>query len=63
MLEMKSVISKIIRNYELHPANPVHNLKLVPDIVLMSKNGVCISIKNRKYFFVFFLYEQYIGYE
>ncbi|CAH0557343.1 unnamed protein product [Brassicogethes aeneus] len=48
MLEMKSTLSKLIRNYELLPSVPEHKLILVPETVLKSKNGIKIRIQNRK---------------
>ncbi|XP_072402574.1 cytochrome P450 4d2-like [Diabrotica undecimpunctata] len=47
MLEVKSTLSKILRNFELKPATPVHELQLVPETILVSNNGVRISIKER----------------
>lgn len=47
MLELLSTISKIIRNFELMPATPKHELQLAPEAILISKTGICISIKNR----------------
>ncbi|CAG9827259.1 unnamed protein product [Diabrotica balteata] len=47
MLEMKSIISKVIRNFEIYPSTTQKELQLSPEIILVSKNGVCISLKNR----------------
>lgn len=47
MLEMKSIISKILTNYELFPAIPKHNLKLVAETVLKSSTGARIRLKKR----------------
>ncbi|XP_072402618.1 cytochrome P450 4d2-like isoform X1 [Diabrotica undecimpunctata] len=47
MLEMKSTISKVIRNFELYPSTTQEKLQLSPETILVSKNGVCISLKNR----------------
>jgi cytochrome P450 family 4 len=47
MLEMKSVISKILRTFELQPAVPQHTLKLVSETVLKSLNGIKIRLKLR----------------
>ncbi|KAI2474198.1 cytochrome P450 4C1-like isoform X2 [Diabrotica virgifera virgifera] len=47
MLAMKSTLSKVIRNFELLPSTPNPDLQLVPDTILKSKNGVCISLKLR----------------
>ncbi|CAH1183090.1 unnamed protein product [Phaedon cochleariae] len=48
ILEMKSTVSKVLRNFELSPATPTHELKLAPEIILVSKNGVRLSLKKRK---------------
>ncbi|KAG5879643.1 hypothetical protein JTB14_034443 [Gonioctena quinquepunctata] len=47
ILEMKSTLSKVLRNFELLPATPAEPLRLAPEVILVSKNGVCISIKKR----------------
>ncbi|CAH0557342.1 unnamed protein product [Brassicogethes aeneus] len=47
MLEMKSTISKIIRNYELLPSIPEHKIVLAAETVLKSANGIKIRIKKR----------------
>ncbi|XP_050501561.1 cytochrome P450 4C1-like isoform X2 [Diabrotica virgifera virgifera] len=47
ILEVKSTLSKILRNFELMPATPVHELQLAPQTILVSKNGIRISIKER----------------
>lgn len=48
MFEMKSTLSKVIQNFELLPAIPEHKLKLAPETILVSKNGVRIALKRRK---------------
>ncbi|KAG5874062.1 hypothetical protein JTB14_002040 [Gonioctena quinquepunctata] len=48
MLEMKSIVSKILRTYELLPSSPAHPLVLLPDLVLVSKGGIRISIERRE---------------
>ncbi|XP_063922936.1 cytochrome P450 4c3-like isoform X2 [Zophobas morio] len=47
MLEMKSVISKVLRNFELRPATPEHKLDLIAEAILKSANGINISLKRR----------------
>ncbi|EFA04665.2 cytochrome P450 CYP4BN1 [Tribolium castaneum] len=47
MLEMKSTISKVLRNFELQPATPTHTVQLAAESVLKSANGVKIALKNR----------------
>lgn len=46
LLEMKSMISKIIRNFELYPTNPPHKLELASEAVLKSINGVKLRLKK-----------------
>jgi cytochrome P450 family 4 len=48
MLELKSTISKVIRNFKLAPASPHHSLKLVAETVLKSDNGVRLALMERK---------------
>lgn len=45
MLEVKSTISKILRNYILKDAN--HEVQLTNDITLKSINGIHVSIDER----------------
>ncbi|KAG5890156.1 hypothetical protein JTB14_005176 [Gonioctena quinquepunctata] len=47
MLELKSCISKIVRNFLLLPARPQHKVVLVPALVLNSINGIKISLERR----------------
>ncbi|KAJ8943364.1 hypothetical protein NQ318_002597 [Aromia moschata] len=53
MLEVKSAISKVLRNYELLPATPKHEPVLLPQAVLSSANGIRIKIRRRKWDFLF----------
>ncbi|CAG9771776.1 unnamed protein product [Ceutorhynchus assimilis] len=46
MLEMKSIVSKVLRNFELYPTNPPHKLVLSAEAVLKSLNGVNIRLKK-----------------
>ncbi|RZB39211.1 p450 domain containing protein [Asbolus verrucosus] len=48
LLEMKSVLSKILRKFELQPTNPQHVLKLSAEAVLKSANGIKIKLKCRR---------------
>ncbi|KAJ8981727.1 hypothetical protein NQ317_003792 [Molorchus minor] len=48
VLEAKSCLSKILRNFELQPASPEHELELVSEMVLKSKNGMRMKLVNRK---------------
>lgn len=47
VLEMLSVVSKVLRKYELLPAKPKHELQLASETILISKNGVRISFRKR----------------
>ncbi|KAJ3656155.1 hypothetical protein Zmor_015252 [Zophobas morio] len=47
MLEIKSMASKIVRNFELSPAEPRHDMDLSPVTVLKSLNGVRVGLKLR----------------
>ncbi|KAJ3656428.1 hypothetical protein Zmor_015508 [Zophobas morio] len=47
MLEMKSVISKIVRQFEIKPTTPRHEVQLSPETVLKSINGVKVTLKER----------------
>lgn len=48
MLEMKCILSKMLRKFELLPTQPAHKLQLAPEVILLSKNGVNIRLKRRK---------------
>ncbi|XP_044271096.1 cytochrome P450 4c3-like isoform X2 [Tribolium madens] len=47
ILEMKSTISKMLRNFELQPATPTHTIQLTAESVLKSENGVKIALNSR----------------
>ncbi|KAJ3656950.1 hypothetical protein Zmor_015993 [Zophobas morio] len=47
VLEMKSVISKIIRHFEIRPTFPKHELELSLAVVLKSENGVKVVLRKR----------------
>lgn len=49
MLQMKSVLAAILRQYELLPTYPKHNLDLIAETVLKSNNGICIRLENRDF--------------
>ncbi|KAL1491449.1 hypothetical protein ABEB36_012047 [Hypothenemus hampei] len=46
-LEILSTLSKILRNFRLGPAYPEHKIQLAAEIILISKNGIRISLKAR----------------
>ncbi|RZC40119.1 p450 domain containing protein [Asbolus verrucosus] len=47
MLELKSLVSKMARNFEFFPASPQHQMELASETVLKSLNGVKIGLKLR----------------
>lgn len=47
MLEIKSTVSKVVRHFKLEPAQPKHQIQLVSEIILKSKNEVKISLQAR----------------
>ncbi|XP_066260171.1 cytochrome P450 4d8-like [Euwallacea similis] len=47
MMEILCTISKILRNFKLSPAFPEHKIQIVAESILISKNGVKISIQER----------------
>ncbi|XP_063914304.1 probable cytochrome P450 4d14 [Zophobas morio] len=47
VLEMKSVISNIIRHFEIRPTFPKHELELSLAAVLKSENGVKVVLRKR----------------
>ncbi|CAG9771677.1 unnamed protein product [Ceutorhynchus assimilis] len=49
LLEVKSTISGIIRNFELHPTNPTHKLQISSEAVLKSLNGIMVRIEKHKW--------------
>lgn len=48
MLEVKSVVSRLVRTFELLPAVPHHEPKLSAQTVLISTNGICMRFRKRK---------------
>lgn len=46
MLEMKSTLSKILRNFEIIKL-PQYELKLQPKLVVFSANGIWVTVKRR----------------
>ncbi|CAG9860044.1 unnamed protein product [Phyllotreta striolata] len=47
MLELKTILSKVIRNFRIFPSEPNEKLKLIPNVVLESGNGICIRLEKR----------------
>lgn len=46
-LEMLATLSKIIRKFKLAPAKPEHRMQMAAETILISKNGVKISLEKR----------------
>ncbi|XP_066143724.1 cytochrome P450 4d2-like [Euwallacea fornicatus] len=46
VLEMKCMISKIIRHFVLSPTNPPHKMIIVSEAVLKSRNGVNVQLER-----------------
>lgn len=49
MLEMKSIISKIIRNFNLSMAKENQELQLISELILRPENGIKLCAKQRVY--------------
>lgn len=47
MLEMKTLLSKIVRNFEILPAIQQQEIVFVPEITLATKNGIKVSLRKR----------------
>lgn len=49
MYEMKSALSKVVREFELLPSpNPEHEIREVPDLILNSGSGMHVRLRKRK---------------
>ncbi|XP_050308447.1 cytochrome P450 4d2-like [Anthonomus grandis grandis] len=49
MLEMKSLLSKVFKNYEICPTDPPHQWKLSFEAVIKSRNGALIRTKKHEW--------------
>lgn len=49
MLEMKSIVTKVIRNFELSIAKENEELVLISELILRPENGIVLSVKPRVY--------------
>lgn len=49
MLELKSTLSKVLRNFELYSAGEKFEPLLAAELILKSKNGIHIQLKKRTY--------------
>lgn len=47
MLEMKSVVSQILRDFVIHSGGPENDVVLLAETVLTSKNGVKLKLTPR----------------
>jgi len=48
MLELKSLLSKLLRNYKLCLGDPEEKLELLAELVLKSRNGIKLKISRRE---------------
>lgn len=49
MLELKSIISKTIRNFELSINKENEELELISELILRPENGIVLCAKQRVY--------------
>ncbi|XP_023309756.1 probable cytochrome P450 4d14 [Anoplophora glabripennis] len=49
MLELKSILSRTLRNFELHPPTIEHKMVLIAEAVLKSSNGVRVRLARREW--------------
>ncbi|CRK96913.1 CLUMA_CG010305, isoform A [Clunio marinus] len=47
MLEMKSIVSKVIRNFKVFISKEHENLKLISELILRPENGIVLMVKSR----------------
>lgn len=48
MLLMKSIITKVVRNFILEPTDEPHKIKHTSEFVLKSANGLPVKMRPRK---------------
>jgi cytochrome P450 len=48
MLELKSLLSKLLRNYTFFLGDPEEKLECVAELVLKSRNGIRLKIARRE---------------
>jgi hypothetical protein len=48
MLELKSLLSKLLRNYKLCLGDPEEKLEFVAELVLKSRTGIRLKISRRE---------------
>jgi hypothetical protein len=49
MLELKSLFSKLLRNYKFSLGDPEEKMKLMAELVLRSINGINLKIESREW--------------
>jgi hypothetical protein len=49
MLELKSILSNILRNYEVSLGDPEEKMKLIGELVLRSLHGINVKLERRKW--------------
>lgn len=49
VLEMKSIATQIVRNFELSITEEHSELVMMSDVVLRTENGIVLSVKKRDY--------------
>lgn len=54
MLEMKSMVSTILRNFVIHSGGPENDVVLIAETVLSSKNGVKLKLTPRVWWMYFY---------
>jgi cytochrome P450 family 4 len=48
MMELKSVLSKLLRKYKICLGDPLEKLNFVAELVLKSRNGIRLKLAQRK---------------
>lgn len=49
MLQIKSTVSNILRNFNVHSGGPENDVLLVAQAVLSSKNGIKLKLTRREW--------------
>jgi hypothetical protein len=47
MLELKALLSTLLRNYKLFLGDPEEKMKLMAELVLRSRNGINLKLEKR----------------
>lgn len=56
MLEMKSVVSKLVKNFELSVKKENQEPTLISELVLRAKEGIILGLKARKWVIKIIIY-------